>query len=241
MQWEGSGAVRYRLLPGHDTRLLHDEDDELVDPVDFLARVLMHVPEPRRHRVRYYGAYSNASHGKRRRAALGAGEVVQSPECSAAPDSPQEDGDESSVEGRLVRRRWRELIKRIFEVDPLVGPRCQAEMRIVAFILDHEVIDTILRHLARKKAERDRAPPGCPDGEDASHLARVRSDRGAVCSHRAADNLDPGLVALREVRAAPLPPVGAAGLQVPGPPILFPRPPWPSLLELRSTPGKGTS
>lgn len=55
-----------------------------------------------------------------------------------------------------------------YEVEPLVCPRCGTEMRIIAFILDHQVIDTILRHLARKEAERDRAPPGCADGEDAS-------------------------------------------------------------------------
>ena len=36
-------------------------------PAEFLARVIMHIPEPRRHLVRYYGAYSNVSRGKRRR------------------------------------------------------------------------------------------------------------------------------------------------------------------------------
>ncbi len=46
MQWDGVGAVRYRLLPGHDTGLLHDEEDELVDPAEFLGHVLLHLPEP---------------------------------------------------------------------------------------------------------------------------------------------------------------------------------------------------
>jgi len=32
-------------------------------------------------------------------------------------------------------------------------------MRIIAFITDHEVIDTIPRHLARTEAERDCGPP----------------------------------------------------------------------------------
>jgi len=82
---------------------------------------------------------------------------------SAASDSAREDGGESSADARLLRRRWRELIKRICEVDPLVCPRCQAEMRIVAFIIDHAVIDTILYHLARKEARRDRDPPAGAD------------------------------------------------------------------------------
>ncbi|KKK68253.1 hypothetical protein LCGC14_2945930, partial [marine sediment metagenome] len=47
--------------------LLTEERTELLNPAEFLARVIMHVPEPRRHLVRYYGTYSNVSRGKRRR------------------------------------------------------------------------------------------------------------------------------------------------------------------------------
>jgi hypothetical protein len=31
------------------------------DPAESVARVLMHIPEPRRHLVRYWGWYSNVS------------------------------------------------------------------------------------------------------------------------------------------------------------------------------------
>jgi hypothetical protein len=33
------------------------------DPKEFLARVVMHIPEPRRHVIRYYGAYSDEIDG----------------------------------------------------------------------------------------------------------------------------------------------------------------------------------
>jgi hypothetical protein len=33
-----------------------------------------------------------------------------------------------------VRRRWAELLRRIFEVDPLRCPRCGDTMRVVGFI-----------------------------------------------------------------------------------------------------------
>ena len=46
-----------------------------------------------------------------------------------------------------ARRRWAELLRRIFEVDPLRCPRCGHEMRIVAFITQPRVIDQILTHL----------------------------------------------------------------------------------------------
>ena len=163
MEWAGTGPVRYRARLGHASGWGQGrEAEEQFDPAEFLARVLMHVPEPRRHLVRYYGAYSNASRGRRRRLeAKGASAKL----ASAAGGS---EGWESCAEVEVVRRRWRELIKRIHEVDPLVCPRCHAEMRIVAFIIDHAVVDKILRHLRGKEAERERGPPECSGLEAAS-------------------------------------------------------------------------
>jgi hypothetical protein len=46
--------------------------------------------------------------------------------------------------------------------------RSGVALRIVVFVLDHEVIDTILRHLKRRDTERDRGTPDCPHLEDAS-------------------------------------------------------------------------
>ena len=163
MDWQGAGPVRYRARLGHASgRGQGREAEELFDPREFLARVLMHVPEPRRHLVRYYGAYSNAARGRRRRLAEGTrGRLASAP-------GPAQDDQESCEDVRLFRRRWRELIKRIYEVDPLVCPRCHAEMRIIAFIIDHGVVDKILRHLERKEIERERGPPEPSDLEAAS-------------------------------------------------------------------------
>jgi hypothetical protein len=43
--------------------------------------------------------------------------------------------------------KWRELTKKVWEADPLLYPKCQKEMRIVALIDDRDVIERILRHL----------------------------------------------------------------------------------------------
>jgi hypothetical protein len=48
---------------------------------------------------------------------------------------------------RIPSAKWRELIKKVWEADPLLCPKCQKEMRIVALIDDREVIERILRHL----------------------------------------------------------------------------------------------
>jgi hypothetical protein len=48
-----------------------------------------------------------------------------------------------------MRQRWAELLKRIFEEGPLQCERCGGQMRIMAFVIDPEVIGAILRHLRR--------------------------------------------------------------------------------------------
>jgi ribosomal protein S27E len=38
-------------------------------------------------------------------------------------------------------------------------PSCGSEMKVIAFITEHDVVDAILRHLKRKEERRERAPP----------------------------------------------------------------------------------
>lgn len=52
---------------------------------------------------------------------------------------------------RAARFRWAELLRRIFEVDPLTCPRCQGLMRIVAVITEPAVITRILAHRVRAR------------------------------------------------------------------------------------------
>ncbi len=62
---------------------------------------------------------------------------------------------------RAARRRWAELLRRIFEVDPLRCPRCGESMRVVGFVTEARVIARILEHLRRLAApsRQPRAPP----------------------------------------------------------------------------------
>ncbi len=63
---------------------------------------------------------------------------------------------------REARRRWAELLRRIFEVDPLQCPRCGGAMRIVAFITAARVIDRIVEHLQRAADDRSRGTAPVP-------------------------------------------------------------------------------
>jgi len=59
-----------------------------------------------------------------------------------------------------LRRRWAELIRRVYEVDPLVCPRCGGEMRVIGFITQPALIDRILDHLRKRdKVSRPPRPP----------------------------------------------------------------------------------
>ena len=51
------------------------------------------------------------------------------------------------------------LDKKIYEVDPLLCPKCKGSMRIIAFIEDCKVIRKILDYLGIYEFKRDRPPP----------------------------------------------------------------------------------
>jgi hypothetical protein len=60
------------------------------------------------------------------------------------------------------RKNWARLIRKIYEVDPLVCQKCKGQMRIIAFIEEQEIVKKILKHLGlylvRSKPPA-RAPP----------------------------------------------------------------------------------
>ncbi len=123
---------------------------ETLDVLEFLARVASHIPNKGQVLQRYYGWYANRTRGIRRRTAIHGQASATAVEVEPVPPSLQG-----------ARRRWAELLRRSFEVDPLRCPRCGHERRIVAVITQPRVIDRILTHLRRTATEprRSRAPP----------------------------------------------------------------------------------
>ena len=121
---------------------------ETVDALEFLARVVAHIPHKGQVLQRSYGWYANRTRGIRRQA--GADEQPPVVDAPPVPDAL-----------RAARRRWADWLRRIFEIDPLRCPRCGHAMRMVAFITAPAVIDRILAHLRRTAtaSRRSRAPP----------------------------------------------------------------------------------
>ncbi len=95
--------------------------------------------------VRYYGWYSNRSMGQRRKEGMprpedrlpGKEDIVNFTVLDISDYEPR----------RVPSRTWRELIKKVWEVDPLTCPQCGSEMRIISLIQDPDVIRRILEHL----------------------------------------------------------------------------------------------
>ena len=110
-----------------------------LNPLEFLARVLIHIPEPNKHLVHFYGVYANRVRSTYRN------------EDTAPPD----EATDATPPRRAVSKRWAELIYRIYEIDPLTCRQCGAPMKILAFITKPSV-RRILDHDARS---RQRAPP----------------------------------------------------------------------------------
>lgn len=52
------------------------------------------------------------------------------------------------------------MIRKVYEVDPLLCPACGGQMFIISFIEDHKVIDKIIAHL-KITFMAERPPPQC--------------------------------------------------------------------------------
>jgi len=102
------------------------------DALKWLAQLITHIPNKREPLVRYYGYYSNRCRGDRKK-----------------------DGKENEVPAiidtdlsrKVFRQNWARLIKKIYEVDPLICPKCFGPMKIISIIEDQPTIKKILKHL----------------------------------------------------------------------------------------------
>ncbi len=137
--------MEYRSKDGKETKVLH--------ALEWLAAMCSHVPNKSEQMVRYYGYYSNVSHGKRKKA-----DADDKIPCILEPE----------LTDMAFRKNWAQLIQKIYEVDLLTCLKCQGSMRVIAFIEHGDVIKKILKHLGlwemkRKPSPRANAPPLIPD------------------------------------------------------------------------------
>ncbi len=50
------------------------------------------------------------------------------------------------------------MIRKVYEVDPMVCPQCGGQMKVIAFLTDYAVVDRIIDHL-KLPFRAERPPP----------------------------------------------------------------------------------
>jgi hypothetical protein len=133
-----------------------DSPARIFPTLDFLAALCAHIPDSGQQLIRYYGAWSNAH-----RVSAGTPESAPAPP-TGAPATRKDDSGSGEEFARDRRRSWARLIKRAYEADPLVCPRCSGPLKIISLIGGGPVIEKILRHL--KLWDRPERPPPPPAG-----------------------------------------------------------------------------
>ena len=132
---DGEKAVLYRskrMNPGLGRNF------EAMDPLEWLARMADHIPDPGKHRTLMYGVYSNR--------ARGAGE-------------PKQPGEQTAPKRRRCTASWARLIHKVYSADPMICRQCGGKLRVIAFITDSLSIKQVLEPLGLWSDEHERPPP----------------------------------------------------------------------------------
>ena len=129
-----------------DSKVIYNSKDKAntkeFDALDFIASICSHIPNRNEQMVRYMGLCSNVCRGRRKKEGTCESDFVI-----------EEDNNKGA------NKSWARLIKKIYEVDPLICPKCGGDMRIIAFIEDYKIIRKILDYLGIYEFKRDRPPP----------------------------------------------------------------------------------
>ncbi len=126
----GAKTLFYASKAAHDDPLYSHPEGETLDIFEFIARVLTQIPEPRKHGIHYFGAYSSKARACRAKTKL----TLQSfalKDTQAAQDEPPL----SPQKRAALRRSWARLIRRVYLTDPLKC-ECGGELRVIAFITE---------------------------------------------------------------------------------------------------------
>jgi hypothetical protein len=99
---------------------------EAMDPLEWLARLSDHIPDPGQHRTLFYGEYSNRVRG------------------SGLPSEPEVQAGEEQPSRKRRSPSWGRLIAKVYQVDPLLCTRCGKGMSLIAFVTDQVAVGRIL-------------------------------------------------------------------------------------------------
>lgn len=139
------------------------ENMHMFDAPDFIAELTQHVPPKGVQLIRRYGLYSSRIKGRwtnmphvARYAPAAWKEEHMETEVNGQRPGLEPLPDVDRVDSNIYKQAWARLLAKVYEIDPLVCPKCGSEMKVIAVIQDSDEIKKILAHLAKT----GRAPPG---------------------------------------------------------------------------------
>lgn len=138
---DAAGRVRYKLRRPYYT----GQTELCMEPVEFLRKLAALVPPRRQNQVRFYGLLAPQAHDRERFELL----MPVPPGQDHEPEVL--DGDDAATfdtvgvgQRAATRKRWAQLLKRVFQTDALICPTCKGPRRIIAAITEREPIVKIL-------------------------------------------------------------------------------------------------
>jgi hypothetical protein len=134
---DGQKAVLYRSRMNPSL----GRNFEAMDPLEWLARMTDHIPDPGRHRTHFHGFYASRVRAERRET-----------DTSGLPAEP-------APARRRCSPSWARLISKVYQADPLVCRSCGGPLKIVAYITDELSITRILAHLGLSPPPQEEPPP----------------------------------------------------------------------------------
>ena len=108
---------------------------QVMPGAQWLELLCRHVPNRHEHMVRYYGRYSSRTRGSEQK----------------RPGMDEPDAEIPHPSRQSARAAWAKLIRKVYEVDPVLCPKCGAQMRVIALVEEPAVIERILSWLGLRE------------------------------------------------------------------------------------------
>ena len=141
-------------------KLDDSESTRELSPLEFLAEVQQHIPNTWEQTTRYFGMYAARTRGKERLEREWKQKFESKTSInffsSDSSDFSAVDNTSTAEPTPKASRSWAAMIKRIYEIDPLVCEKCGGQMKIIAFMQQQREIEKICDNLGYP---RYRAPP----------------------------------------------------------------------------------
>ncbi|HYR45866.1 MAG TPA: transposase [Thermoanaerobaculia bacterium] len=133
---DGQKAVLYRSRMNPSL----GRNFEAMDPLEWLARMADHIPDPGKHRTHFYGFYASRVRASRRET-----------EASDVPTEP--------TTKRRCSPSGARLISKVYHADPLLCRQCGGKLKIIAYLSDEISVKRILAELGLSPPEDEKPPP----------------------------------------------------------------------------------